>query len=259
MVALIVLALLIVLVLLSNHITPFDPDIQDLPKRLQGPSLHHWLGTDGFGRDTFSRILVGLGVTFEAALIALGVAVVFGVPTGLIAGYLGGAVDAVLSRINDGVLALPPLLLALAIVGVAGPGLVNAMLAIGAVIAPRFYRITRAETEAIKREPFIEAVRADGTAWPRILMRHILPNAMGPLLVQASFSIGLIISSEASLSFLGLGVQPPQSSLGSMIKDAFGYIRLNGGQIIAPTTMIVVVILCFFIVGDALRDAFGRG
>src|SRR5262249_54330351 len=150
-----------------------------------------------------------------------------GLPLGLAAGYLGGRVDAILSRVNEALLALPPLILAMAIIAVLGRGITNAMLAVGVVLAPRFFRVARSAAQSVSSEAYIEAAIADGCPSWRILLRHVLPNASGPLLVHASFGVGLVISAEASLSFLGLGAQAPQASLGSMIRSGFDVVRKN--------------------------------
>jgi len=239
--ALIALGFLVVLFLVAifaRLLEPFDPDVQDLSASLQGPGAAHFLGTDLFGRDMLSRLIAATPITLSAAAQGLGIAVVGGVPLGLAAGFLGRAVDAIASRVNDALLAMPPLILALAIVGVLGRGLSNAMIAIGIVLAPRFYRIARGAAQSISAETYAEAARADGVSSWRLLWRHVLPNASGPLLIQVSFGIGAIITAEAGLSFLGLGVQPPQSSWGSMMRDAFGVVRQDSFPLIAPSVLI---------------------
>ncbi|MFD9664058.1 ABC transporter permease [Rhodococcus sp. NPDC059968] len=235
-----------------------DPNAQVLATKNSGPSAANWLGTDSFGRDILSRLVAATRVTMLASLQGLTVAIVLGVPLGLLAGYLGRITDSVLSRIADGLLSLPPLILALAILGVAGPGLTNAMIAIGIVFAPRFYRVARSAAQTVASETYIEAVRADGCPTSRILGRHVLPNASSPLLVQISFTIGFIITAEASLSFLGLGVQLPTASWGSMLRDAFAHIHESWFPIIPPAVLITVTVFAFSVLGDGLRDAFGR-
>lgn len=235
-----------------------DPNEQVLAVKNSGPSAANWLGTDSFGRDILSRLVAATRVTMLASLQGLTVALVLGVPLGLLAGYLGRITDSVLSRIADGFLSLPPLILALAILGVAGPGLTNAMVAIGIVFAPRFYRVARSAAQTVTSETYIEAVRADGCPTGRILGRHVLPNASSPLLVQISFTIGFIITAEASLSFLGLGVQLPTASWGSMLRDAFTNIHASWFPIIPPAVLITLTVFAFSVLGDGLRDAFGR-
>jgi peptide/nickel transport system permease protein len=249
---------LVLVALLTLVWTPQDPNAQNLLHRLKGPSTSNLLGTDAFGRDLLSRLMVATRVTLLAACQGIGIAVVLGIPAGLAAGYIGGAFDNVMSRIADALLTLPPLILALALVGMLGPSLSNAMIAIGIVIAPRFYRIARAAAGSIKHENYIEAVRAMGASMPKVLQRHVLPNASGPLLVQVSFAVGLVIVAEASLSFLGLGVRPPTASWGSMVRDGFNNVRITSFPIIPPAVMIVLTIMAFSMIGDGMRDALGR-
>jgi peptide/nickel transport system permease protein len=237
---------------------PHDPARQDLLDRFQGPSWQHWLGSDSLGRDNLSRLIQGTRVTLWAAFEAIGLAIALGIPVGLLAGYVGGALDSVLSRIADVFLALPPLILALAIVGISGPGLTNAMIAVGIVLAPRFFRVARAAAGSVRNETYIEATRATGCSTTRILFRHVLPNSSGPLLVQVTFALGLVVIAEASLSFLGLGAAPPTASWGGMVQDAFENIYSSSFQLIAPSVMITLTILAFSTLGDALRDALGR-
>jgi peptide/nickel transport system permease protein len=251
--------ILVAVAVLSPVIMPHDPGRQNLLERLDGPSSEHWLGTDSLGRDNLSRLIEGTRVTLWAALQAIVVAIALGIPAGLFAGYAGKSVDAVLNRVADVLLALPPLILALAIVGILGPGLTNAMLAIGFVMAPRFFRVARAAAASVRNETYIEATRAMGCSPSRILLRHVLPNSSGPLLVQVSFSLGVVVTAEASLSFLGLGAVPPTASWGSMVRDAFSNVYDARAQLIAPSVMIVLTILAFSVLGDALRDALGRG
>ena len=254
------LTLLTLVAVLAPVLATHDPAAQSLMDQLQGPSAAHWLGTDMFGRDVFSRLLYSARVTLMAIVQALVLASVIGIPLGLIAGYTGGFIDAVLSRISDALLALPPLILAIAIVGILGPGLTNAMIAIGIVLAPPQFRLARAAAQSVATETYIEAVRAMGCSPWRILWRHVLPNASSPLLVQITFSAGVVVIAEASLSFLGLGVQSPQSSWGSMLRDAFDNIYQSPWFMVAPAVMVVLTILSFSTFGDGLRDALeGRG
>jgi peptide/nickel transport system permease protein len=249
---------LVLVAILSEFWTPKDPNTQDLLSRFQGPSSQHWLGTDGLGRDLLSRLMVATRVTLMASIQGVGIAVLIGIPTGLLAGYLGGAVDSVLSRVADALLTLPPLILALALVGMIGPSLTNAMIAVGIVISPRFFRVARAAAESIKHETYIEAARSVGFSMPQIIRRNVLPNASGPLLVQTSFGVGLVIVAEASLSFLGLGVRPPTASWGSMVRDGFDHIHDASYPIIPASIMIILTITAFSLIGDGLRDALGR-
>lgn len=253
--SLIVIAILIFIAVFGPTMAPQDPAAQDLLNSLKLPSRAHWLGTDRFGRDILSRLLYGDRVTLTAAAQGVGIAIVLGTTTGLIAGNASGLIDSLLSRINDSLLSLPPLILALAIVGALGPGLTNAMIAIGLVFSPRFFRVARGAALSVRSETYIEAARSVGCSAFRILWRHILPNASGPLLVQATFSAGIVITAEASLSFLGLGVQPPTASWGGMLHDAFFTMGRSSFSIYPPVALIVLTILAFSVLGDGLRDA----
>lgn len=254
------LVLIVLAAVLAPMLSPADPAAQDLLNQLQGPSGEHLLGTDNFGRDVLSRLLYGARVTLWAVVQALLISLVLGVPLGLLSGFAGGPIDAVLSRISDALLSLPPLILALAIVGILGPGLTNVMIAIGIVLAPPLFRLARGAAQSVTSETYIEACRAIGcTPW-RLLWRHVLPNASSPLLVQLTFSAGVIVIAEASLSFLGLGVQPPDASWGTMLRDAFDAIYESPWFMAPPAIMIVLTILSFAVLGDGLRDALeGRG
>jgi peptide/nickel transport system permease protein len=252
------IAVLVLIAILSPWIMPYDPARQDLVQRLQSPSGDHWLGTDSFGRDNLSRLIEGTRVTLWACVQALALAIVAGIPTGLLAGFVGRRVDGILSWVAEVLLALPPLILALAIVGVLGPGLTNAMIAVGIVFAPRFFRVARAAALSVRSETYVEATRALGCSTPRILLRHVLPNSSGPLLVQVTFAMGLVVIAEASLSFLGLGATPPTATWGGMLRDAFDNVYDSTFPLLAPSLMIVLTILAFSVVGDALRDALGR-
>lgn len=254
------LFLLVTLALCTPLLPLPEPNKQDLMAQLQGPSGAHWLGTDGYGRDVLSRLMWSTRISLLAILQALVLASGIGIPLGLLAGYAGGAVDAILSRISDAILALPPLILAMAIVGILGPGLTNAMIALGLVLAPPQFRLARGAAQSVSSELYIEACRALGCSSQRILWRHVLPNASSPLLVQITFAAGVIVIAEASLSFLGLGVQEPQSSWGTMLRQAFVDVYQSPWLLAPPAVMVALTILSFSTFGDGLRDALvGRG
>lgn len=254
------LVLLAVVAACAPWITTYDPNKQQLLDQIQGPSGEHWLGTDGYGRDLYTRLVFSARVTLVAIFQALVLASGLGIPLGLLAGYAGGIVDAMLSRISDALLSLPPLILALAIVAILGPGLTNAMIALGIVLAPPQFRLARGAAQSVSSELYVEACRAVGCSSWRILWRHVLPNASSPLLVQVTFAAGVIVIAEASLSFLGLGVQAPDSSWGTMLRDAFQDIYASPWQLAPPAIMIGLTILAFSTLGDGLRDALeGRG
>lgn len=240
--------------LLATH----DPNASALGDRLAGLGGEHLLGADDLGRDVFSRLLFAGRTSLLAGLQATLIAFVLGVPTGLVAGYVGGWVDRVASRVADAVLSIPAILLALAIVGVLGPNLTNAMVAIGLVFTPRFFRVVRASTLAVREETYIEAARSVGTPTPRILVGEVLPNIASPLLVQLTLTMGFAMLSEASISFLGLGVQPPGGSWGTMLGRSTRFMEQAPHLVIVPGTMILLCVLAFNIMGDGLRDATGR-
>jgi len=188
----------------------------------------------------------------------MAVAVVLGLPLGLIAGYIGKVVDVTANAVADAIMSIPPILLAVVIVGVRGPGLTNAMVAVGIILAPRFYRIARAAAYSVRHEAYVESSRAAGCSTTRILLRHVLPNTSGPLLVQVSFTIGIAVVAEASLSFLGLGVQDPEASLGSMVQSAGDNVTTSVWPLLPPSVVITAIILAFSVLGDGIRDALGR-
>jgi len=251
------LLFLLVLALFAGWIAPQDPLAQQLALRLKPPSWQHWLGSDDYGRDQLSRLIYGTRATFLAALEAVAIGVVLGVPLGLIAGYFGGLMDIVLSRLMDALMSTPALILALTIVAVLGFGLVNAMAAVGIVIAPRFFRVMRSATQDVRQETYIEASNALGASTGRILFHHVLPNVLSPLVVQVSVTLGAAVNAEAGLSFLGVGVRIPDPSWGSMLTTAASNITLAPHLVWAPGIMIAGTVLAFTVLGDGLRQAMG--
>ena len=258
MASLAVLAVLVLIAIFAGLIAPQDPNRVALRLRLTGPSGRHWLGTDELGRDVLSRLIVATRVDLLASLEAVGIAVLAGVPLGLAAGYFGGVGDLLLGRVVDALMTLPPLILAVVVVAVLGPGLRNAMLAIAVLIGPGLYRVTRAAARSASGEPYIESARATGCPPTRILWRHVLPAVAPPLLVQVSFAASVVVVAEASLSFLGLGARAPQATWGSMLQDASSNITTSGYLVYPPTLMVAVTILALSLLGDGLRDALGR-
>lgn len=256
--SLVVLVILGLLAVIGPWIAPHDPNKVALALRLMGPSGEHLLGTDELGRDVLSRLIVATRVDLLASAQAVGLALLIGVPLGVVAGYAGGATDAILSRVIDALMTLPPLILAVVVVAILGPGLRNAMLAIAVLIVPSFYRIVRASTQGARNELYIESARASGCSSWRILWRHILPAVAPPLLVQASFSASVVIVAEASLSFLGLGARAPQATWGLMLNEASSNLTTASYLIYPPTVMVAITILAFSLLGDGLRDALGR-
>jgi peptide/nickel transport system permease protein len=250
----VVLAVIVLVAVTANWIAPFEVNDVDVPNALRPPSGAHWFGTDELGRDVFSRVLVAIGASMRVAVVSVTFAVVVGVTIGVVAGYRGGWVDAIFMRIVDVMFAFPVLLLALAVVAVMGPGVTTTILAIGIVYTPIFARVARASTLSVRVEPFVQVSRAMGTGHLYVLGRHILPNIAGPLIVQTSISLAFAILSEAALSFLGLGIQPPEPSLGRMIFDSQGFVTLAWWMAVFPGAAIFVIVLAFNLTGDGLRD-----
>src|SRR5205823_5273235 len=255
MAALVVVVLLIVLAVLAPWVVPYDPTATSFATVRKPPSWAHWLGTDEVGRDVLSRVIWGARASLSAGLVSVGIAVGAGVPLGLLAGYAGGWIDAVLSRLVDAMLAIPFLILAIALSAFLGPSLSNAMIAIGVTATPVFVRLTRGQTLGAKVEDYVEAARAVGNPHWRIALRHVLPNIVPPLLVQASLAIAGAIIAEAALSFLGLGQQPPAPSWGSMLNAAQRFLTNAPWMAIWPGLAIFLVVLSLNLVGDGLRDA----
>ena len=243
------------LALLAPVIAPYDPTAQSWANVRKAPSLAHWLGTDEVGRDVLSRLLYGARASLMAGGISIAIALSIGAPLGMVAGYLGGFVDALLSRLTDAMLAIPFLILAIALAAFLGPSLGNAMIAIGVSTAPIFVRLTRAQVMTVKVEDYVEGARAVGNPRWRIAIVHILPNIVPALLVQATLSIAAAIIAEASLSFLGLGQQPPAPSWGSMLNSAQRFLASAPWLAIWPGIAIFLTVLSFNLVGDGLRDA----
>ncbi len=258
MVALGMLVLLIGSAAAAPLLAPFRPEAIDVVNRLAGPSAQHWLGTDSLGRDTFSRLLYAGRASLSAAALAVTIAVVVGVPTGLVAGYVGGAVDWVLGRAADVLMTFPAIILAIAIIAATGPGLTNAMVALGIVYSPRLFRVVRSATLAVRAETYIEASVSIGTPALSIIARRILPNILSPLFVQISLMLAAALLAEAALSLLGLGVVPPTASWGNMLGRGFAEIRSTPLLVWWPGLAIALATLSFNLIGDGLRDALGR-
>lgn len=245
---------LVVAGVLGPWLAPYGMNDVDVAGMLQGPSPAHWFGTDDLGRDVFSRVLLAARVSLEVGVVSVGIALLAGVAIGLAGGYYRGWVDNVLMRCMDVLFAFPVLLLAIAIVAVLGPGLTTAMVAIGVVYAPIFARITRASVLSVREQVYVRAAMSIGASDLRIMRRHVLPNIAAPLIVQTSLSLAFAILSEAALSFLGLGVQPPAPSWGRMLFDGRGYMPDAWWLGVFPGVAIFLTVLAFNLVGDALRD-----
>lgn len=249
-----VLAAVAVVALMANWIAPYGVNDIDVPNALQSPSGSHWFGTDELGRDILSRVLVATQASMQIAVVSVAFAVAVGVTIGVVAGYRGGWLDTILMRVVDVMFAFPVLLLALAVVAILGPGVTTTVLAIGIVYTPIFARVARASTLGVRTEPYVSASRAMGSGQLYILRRHVLPNIAGPLIVQTSLSLAFAILSEAALSFLGLGIQPPEPSLGRMIFDSQGFVTMAWWMAVFPGVAIFVIVLAFNMFGDGLRD-----
>ena len=255
MVALFVVVFLIAIAVFAPLVAPYDPTLTSFTQVRKPPTWAHWFGTDEVGRDVLSRVIVGARASLSAGLVSVGIAVGAGVPLGLLAGYAGGWVDTILSRIVDAMLAIPFLILAITLAAFLGPSLSNAMIAIGVTATPEFIRLTRGQTLGAKVEDYVEAARAVGNPHWRIALRHLLPNIVPPLLVQASLAIAGAIIAEAALSFLGLGQQPPAPSWGSMLNSAQRFLAQAPWMAFWPGFAIFFAVLSFNLLGDGLRDA----
>ncbi|OKO87662.1 hypothetical protein AC629_13040 [Bradyrhizobium sp. NAS80.1] len=254
-VGLIVIVVLCLLALLAPLIAPFDPYHQDLYAVLSPPSAQHWLGTDNLGRDLLSRILYGARVSLMTGLLCTFLAAAIGVPIGLLAGYTGGAMDAILMRVTDAFLCFPPLIFILAMSAALGPGLSNVILSFALFGWTGFARIVRGQALLVRELPFIEAARATGVSRFRIMWRHVFPNTLAPIIVAISITVGGAILVESGISFLGLGVQPPTASWGKELRVGFTYLEVVPLFSLAPGLMISLAVLGFNFLGDGLRDA----
>ena len=237
-------------------LAPMDPAQQILSQRLKPPSAGHWLGMDQLGRDVLSRLLFGAPISLTVGLVVVGSASTLGTLVGLIAGYARGTVDELLMRLTDVFFAFPPLILAMAIAGALGPSLNNAMIAIAAVTWPVYARLVRGQVLSLREREFIEAAFSIGASTPRILFRHLLPNALAPILVQASFDMGGAILSAAGLSFIGFGARPPTPEWGVMISEGSKFFSTQPWLSFFPGLAILLTVAAFNLIGDGLRDAF---
>jgi peptide/nickel transport system permease protein len=252
---LVVVVFFVLLALLAPWLSPHDPLATSWSAIRKPPSGAHWFGTDEIGRDVLARVVWGTRASLAAGVVSVSISLAIGVPIGLAAGFIGGFVDGLISRITDAFLACPFLILAIALAAFLGPSLINAMIAIGISATPIFVRLTRAQVINVKVEDYVEAARALGNPPWRIAIRHVLPNVVPPLIVQTTLAIAAAIIAEASLSFLGLGQQPPAPSWGSMLNTAKNYMDQAPWMAIWPGLAIFVLVLAFNLLGDGLRDA----
>ncbi|HZA79485.1 MAG TPA: ABC transporter permease [Acidimicrobiales bacterium] len=253
------LVLLVLVAILAPWIAPSGPYEQDLSAINQAPSAAHWLGTDDLGRDVLSRLMHGARISLASSVFAVGAALVVSVPVGLVSGYVGGRLDNVLMRIVDGLQSIPPLVLALAIAGLLGPSLRNIVIALAVIFVPTFVRLIRGQVLAVKEETYIEASRSVGATSSYIVRKRVLHNIASPLIVQASITLGFGLLAEAGLSFLGLGIQPPEPSWGVMLSRAYDYIFEAHWLVFPPGVAILLTVLAFNVLGDGLRDTLRGG
>ncbi len=255
MLGLAVVIFFVLIAIFAPYISPYDPVATSWSAVRKAPSAQYWFGTDEIGRDVLSRVIWGARASLLAGLVSVCISMALGVPIGLVAAYVGGWTDGLISRFTDSMLAVPFLILAIALAAFLGPSLTNAMIAIGVSATPVFIRLTRAQVLAVKVEDFVEAARAVGNPHWRIALRHILPNVLPPLIVQSTLAIAAAVIAEASLSFLGLGQQPPAPSWGSMLNTAKNFVDQAPWMAIWPGVSIFLLVLSFNLLGDGLRDA----
>ncbi|MGE5507856.1 MAG: nickel transporter permease [Chitinophagales bacterium] len=255
MLGLAIVLLLTVVALAAPLLARYDPVAPALTDRLQAPGPRHWLGTDDLGRDILARLIYGARVSLQVGLASVALALVLGVPLGAVAGYRGGWVDNLVMRAMDIMLAFPGILLAIAIVAILGPSLQNAMLAIGIVSIPIYARVMRGSVLALKTKEFVDAARSVGARDRRILWRHLVPNCLSPLIVQATLGVATAILDAAALSFLGLGAQPPTPEWGAMLSQGRSFLRLAPWVTLFPGLAIMLLVMGLNLLGDGLRDA----
>lgn len=250
-----IMFLLIAAAILAEIISPYDPYAQNLREALQQPSTAHWLGTDPLGRDILSRIIYGTRTSLAVGLVSVGIAALIGMSLGLLAGYFGGMVDTLIMRLMDAQLAIPGLMLALALGVALGGGLTNVMISLGISLIPTYARLMRGQVLTVKQADYITASDVIGASDLRIILVHVFPNCLSPLIVLITMNLGLAILSEAALSFLGLGIKPPGAAWGAMVNDGYRYLLTNPLLSFAPGFCVMLVVLAFNLVGDGLRDA----
>lgn len=257
MLGLAILVVMVALAVCADWIADYDTNVtgMNMAERLQTPSAKHWFGTDSYGRDVFARIIHGSRLSLSLSIFAMLAAVAIGSIIGAIAGYYGGRVDDVFMRLMDILLAIPPMLMSISIVAALGHSMVNLMIALSLAYIPVFARVIRSSILTVKGQEFIEAAKACGTSNARIILRHIIPNAIGPIIVQATLAMGSTILIISSLSFMGMGIQPPQPEWGTMLYEGRDLIRTSPYLVIFPGIAIALAVLSLNLLGDGLRDA----
>ena len=251
----VIIIVMIVFAVGAPLISPYDPNKQDLLGALKEPSVAHWFGTDARGRDMLARIIYGSRASLAVGLVSTAIAGFFGITLGLISGYLGKIADAVIMRIMDAMMAIPVIILAIFLGGVLGKGLGNVMLCIGIVMIPSYARLTRGQVLAVKQLDYVTAGKIGGATRFKNAVKHILPNCLSPNLVLMTMNLGSAILTEAALSFLGMGINPPTPSWGAMVSEGYKYLSSNPAIAIVPGLFIVITVWAFNVCGDALRDA----
>lgn len=251
---LLLIALLLIVTVFARQLAPYDPYAQDLSQSMQAPSAVHLMGTDRYGRDMFSRVLVGAQTSIASTLILVAIISVVGTVIGTLCGYYGGAVDSVVMRISDICLAFPGLVFALAVAALLGGGVSNAVIALAVISWPKYSRVARSQTLALKNGPFIAAARLSGASSAQMILRHILPNILGPILVTAMLDIGTMMMELAGLSFLGLGAQPPTAEWGNMMSSGRSMLQTYPWLVLSPGAAIFITVVLFNLLGDTVRD-----
>lgn len=254
MVGLILAAMIVFVAAFAPYLTPYSADAMDTGQRFEPPSRAHPMGTDFYGRDVFSRVLFGTRISLWTALVVAGAATLLGLPMGLAAGYFGGWTDALFMRLTDVVFCFPWLLMALTVGSIIGPGVKTVIISLGIVYSPQVARIARGEAMAVRVREFVEAARASGGGSFRIMLRHVLPNCMAPLIVQFSLVLGFAVLAEAGISYLGFGIQPPTPSWGLMLSEGRDYMMLAPHISIFPGIAIMLFVVAYNFLGDGLRD-----
>lgn len=252
----IIIILFALIALLAPYVAPYDPLEQNFIKSFRPPSREHFLGTDEFGRDIFSRIIYGARISLQIGFIAVFISLIVGVSVGLAAGYYGGWIDMLVMRVMDLMLSFPYILLALVIMSILGPGIYNAMIAIGIVYVPQYARVVRSSVLSVKKKEYVLSAQALGANDFRIILKHVFLNSMAPIIIQTTLSIGRAIINAAGLSFLGLGAQPPTPEWGAMLSNGQDFLRNAPWIATFPGIAIALLVLGFNLVGDGFRDAF---
>lgn len=257
-VALAFVTLMVLIAILAPVLAPYGPADQHIQDRWSGSTGKYWLGTDDLGRDIMTRMMFGLRTSLLACLMAVTIALAAGFIIGVLAGYIGGAVDSILMRLIDGILSVPSLLMLMAIIGVLGGGLRNAMIGLSIVFTPTIARLVRGQVLATKADVYVEAARVMGATDKRIVLRHIVPNSFAPIIVQALMTMGLALLVEGTLSYLGLSIKPPGTSLGTLLQRGFSFKERGQRLILLPGLTITLLSWSFNVIADGLRDAIGR-